>query len=246
MTDEFDSNRSDDVILRPGASADPGEVISDVFPREITQKFEIYSYRRAATILRYAYPLIYSEIIELLSKLEIHRDLVRRPGGNKGPIVKHIESLIKEDWCETRISADLIVKMLDGGKRHPTLRSTFTKVGFLDGHRIDFVKDKVAFDIEWNSKDQTYDRDLYAFSAFYQANAIDLGIILTRGNEIDGAYLDSLGGRLDNSGNPTGERLSNKFGPSTTFMGKLLYRLEAGRNGGCPVLAIGISPRCIV
>jgi CRISPR-associated protein Csd2 len=28
-------------------------------------------------------------------------------------------------------------------------------------------------------------------------------------------------------------------------MGKLLYRLNAGRNGGCPVLVIGITPKCI-
>jgi hypothetical protein len=34
--------------------------------------------------------------------------------------------------------------------------------GFIDGHNIDFVKNKVAFDFEWNSKDQTFDRDLLA------------------------------------------------------------------------------------
>jgi CRISPR-associated protein Csd2 len=37
----------------------------------------------------------------------------------------------------------------------------------------------------------------------------------------------------------------NKYGASTTWMGKLLYRLNAGRNGSCPVLAIGIKPECI-
>lgn len=25
---------------------------------------------------------------------------------------------------------------------------------------------KIAFDVEWNSKDQTFDRDLYAFRSF--------------------------------------------------------------------------------
>ena len=28
-------------------------------------------------------------------------------------------------------------------------------------------------------------------------------------------------------------------------MGKLLYRLESRRNGGCPILAIGIGKECI-
>ena len=36
-----------------------------------------------------------------------------------------------------------------------------------------------------------------------------------------------------------------KYGASTTWWGKLVYRLNAGRNGGCPVLAVGINPACI-
>lgn len=30
-----------------------------------------------------------------------------------------------------------------------------------NGHNIDFLKGRVAFDLEWNSKDQTFDRDLF-------------------------------------------------------------------------------------
>jgi CRISPR-associated protein Csd2 len=37
-----------------------------------------------------------------------------------------------------------------------------------------------------------------------------------------------------------------KYGASTTWWGKLVYRLNAGRNGGCPVLAVGITPKCII
>jgi hypothetical protein len=36
-----------------------------------------------------------------------------------------------------------------------------------------------------------------------------------------------------------------KYGASTTWMGKLLYRMKAGRNGGCPVLVVGITPKCV-
>ena len=41
-------------------------------------------------------------------------------------------------------------------------------------------------------------------------------------------------------------RTSDKYGASTTWMGKLLYRLNAGRNGACPVLVIGITPACVI
>jgi len=60
------------------------------------------------------------------------------------------------------------------------------------------VSGKVTVDLEWNSKDQTYDRDLYAFSAFYDADVIDLGIIFTRGTSLDNAFFRSLGKVLNN------------------------------------------------
>jgi len=123
--------------------------------------------------------------------------------------------------------------------------SEYTRQGFLDGHRIDFLNGRVALDLEWNSKDQTYDRDLYAFSAFYEAGAIDVGVILTRGASLDNTFFRSLGKVLNKDGTAGKDDVYRKFGASTTWMGKLLYRLDAGRNGGCPVLAIGITPDCV-
>jgi len=133
---------------------------------------------------------------------------------------------------------------LEHAKQSGHLLHEYVRKGFLDGHRIDFVSGKVALDLEWNSKDQTYDRDLYAFSAFYDAGAIDVGIILTRGSSLDNAFFQSLGKVLNKDGTEGTEEVYKKFGASTTWMGKLLHRLEAGRNGGCPVLAIGIKPNC--
>jgi len=100
-------------------------------------------------------------------------------------------------------------------------------------------------DLEWNSKDQTFDRDLYAFSTFHEAGAIDVGILLTRGNSLGTNFMRSLGKVLTKSGDEGNADVYKKFGASTTFMGKLLYRLDAGRNGGCPILALGITPACV-
>ncbi|WP_244888944.1 BglII/BstYI family type II restriction endonuclease [Jannaschia rubra] len=41
------------------------------------------------------------------------------------------------------------------------------------------------------------------------------------------------------------EDVYRTFGASTTWIGKLLYRLDAGPNGGCPVLEIGITSECV-
>lgn len=104
---------------------------------------------------------------------------------------------------------------------------------FLDGHQIDFVKDRLAFDLEWNSKDQTFDRDLYAMRAFYECGIIDVGIILTRSSELATMFAD-IASRLDAL-----KSFKDKYGASTTWMGKLDYRVNAGRAGGCPILALG-------
>lgn len=42
-----------------------------------------------------------------------------------------------------------------------------------------------------------------------------------------------------------GKSLISKYGASTTWMGKLEYRLKSRRNGGCPILAIGIKKPCV-
>ena len=47
--------------------------------------------------------------------------------------------------------------------------------------------------------------------------------------------------KLDENGEP----LLRKYGASTTWMGKLTYRLDSRRNGGCPILAVGIKKGCI-
>ena len=224
--------------------ADERSLIDRVFTSDVRDKFEIHSYRGAATILAQNFPEQFAQVVKVLKAFEINTDMIRRPGGSKGLIAKYVDGLFAEtDWQETRITADLHVKLLSP-RGNEVLRE-YTREGFLDGHRIDFVNGRVAFDLEWNSKDQTYDRDLYAFSAFHASGAIDVGILLTRGNSLDRDFMRSLGKVLTNDGVEGTADVYKKFGASTTFMRKLLYRLEAGRNGGCPVLALGITPQCV-
>ncbi len=109
--------------------------------------------------------------------------------------------------------------------------------GYIDGHNIDFVKNKVAFDLEWNSKDQTFDRDLLAMRTYFECGLTEVGVIVTRSEELNGVFKELL----DDKGDP----LIRKYGASTTWIGKLLYRLKSRRNGGCPILAVGIKKSCV-
>ena len=108
---------------------------------------------------------------------------------------------------------------------------TETIAGYIDGHNIDFLKNRVAFDLEWNSKDQTFDRDLLAMRTYFDCGLIDVGVIVTRAEELNDIFRE-LG-------------ILAKYGASTTWIGKLTYRLDSRRNGGCPILAVRIKKGCV-
>lgn len=135
-------------------------------------------------------------------------------------------------WKELEISGDLVVRLLEGKNRKEVSRESSLKE-FISGHKIDYVKGEVALDLEWNSKDQTFDRDLYAFRTFYECGVITCGIIVTRSEQLD-AVFETLG-----------DKIKHKYGASTTWMGKLLPKIHARRHGGCPMLVIGITPKTI-
>lgn len=251
---------ADEVALHPSEAADPPSLVQAKIPQEIRDLYEVHSYRNAAVILSEARPKEFGELLEALKSFRITTSMIRRAGGNESDIPKLLSKALRPlGWHETVVTGDLLVKLFwkeqvrttKGGKAIFEKRSrVIPREKFLDGHKIDFVKDRVAFDLEWNSKDQTFDRDLYAFSAFAQCGVIDAAVLVTRSAELDGVF-KALGPALKKDGSieykapGKPRRTIEKYGASTTWMGKLLYRLNAGRNGGCPVLAVGITPRCI-
>lgn len=249
-----------EVAEAPNETSDPKSVVDAAIPADIRAKYEIYSYRSAAVILGQSHPAEFAELMETLRNFSITTTMIRTAGGNESDIPKLLTARLRPlGWHETIVQGDLVVRRIwkeqvrttRGGKAIYEKRETEAlRPKFLDGHKIDYVKGKVAFDLEWNSKDQTYDRDLYAFAAFATCGVVDVGVLVTRGVSLN-PVLKRLGPALKKDGSieykSNGEErpTAEKYGASTTWMGKLLYRLNAGRNAGCPVLAIGITPACI-
>jgi len=256
--DDIDSDDLEQAL--PDASlstrfADPQKTVDDRIPVDLHKKYEFFSYKNAVVILSETRADEWAEIVDALRAFTLTTRVIRSAGGNESEVPKRVNALLRpKGWHETIVRGDLHIRLLwkepvrttKGGKVVFEQRdSKQVREGFLDGHKIDYVKNKVAFDLEWNSKDQTFDRDLYAFNAFYQAGAIDAAVLMTRSKELNDVFR-ALGTTVDKDGNDVaGSKLASKYGASTTWMGKLLYRLNAGRNGGCPVLAIGIRPGCI-
>ena len=219
------------------------EDFSRYIQASLLDRFEFQNYGHALEILNEAFPSEWEDLQNCLAKLSISVDDLKASGGNETAIPKKFDDVLYPlGWREIRITGDLLVKLYP---RKANQRGRFSDVpfdekvieGFIDGHNIDFVKSKVAFDLEWNSKDQTFDRDLLAMRTYFDCGLIEVGVIVTRSQELN----DIFKTLTDSKGRP----LMPKYGASTTWMGKLEYRLKSRRNGGCPILAVGIKKPCI-
>jgi hypothetical protein len=252
-----------DVALKPNENADDQSIVDRKVPQAIREKYEIFSYRSAAVILAESRPTEFQEIIQALDEFDITTKMIRTAGGNESDMPKVFSRTLRPlGWHETTISADLDVKlswrepqtpMFGLGNSKPKMvakERIIRREKYLDGHKIDYVKGKTAFDMEWNSKDQTFDRDLYAMGAFFQSGAIDVGVLVTRSASLNDVFR-SVGpaltrdGKVEKTKKGADRPTWSKYGASTTWMGKLIYRLNAGRNGGCPILAVGITPAAV-
>jgi hypothetical protein len=137
-------------------------------------------------------------------------------GGNKGPIAKRIDGeLFLRGWNERQFQ--IFIKVDKTQRASPT-------------HKVDCFKGRVALEVEWNSKDSVYDRDLNNFRLLFDLRVIDVGVIITRCTELE-KLLIAIG------------RKKSSYGKSTTHIAKLLPKLEGGGGGGCPILVFAISER---
>ncbi|MCX6236874.1 MAG: BglII/BstYI family type II restriction endonuclease [Bacteroidia bacterium] len=199
----------------------------ECIPEDLKNLYEIHDFKHASTILSKDFPNEFEEICSALRRFRFSNKDILTAGGNESHIPKIFSDILRPmGWNEKNLGADLKVYEIKG--RSKELKSSINH----GSHLVDYLKGRVAFDLEWNSKDQTFDRDLYAFRAFFEYNAISLGVLVTRSNELD-THFKKLG-------------ISPKYGASTTHLGKLIPRLEAGRNGGCPILVFGITTKLLI
>ncbi|MDX9883852.1 MAG: BglII/BstYI family type II restriction endonuclease [Prolixibacteraceae bacterium] len=197
-------------------------------PNDIAGLYEVYDFKHAAAILAKEFPAEFLEICGALRSFRFTTDDIIISGGNESHIPKIFSDILRPmGWNEKNMEAELHVYEVKG-KTERELKSSVNH----GSHKVDYLKGRVAFDLEWNSKDQTFDRDLYAFRAFFEYDAISVGVLVTRSNDLDFLF-KQLG-------------INSKYGASTTHMGKLIPRLQAGRNGGCPVLVFGITQKLVI
>ncbi len=183
-------------------------------PADVRQRFEMCETHHATAILQADFPDEWNDLIGMLRAFTLKQSHILTPGGRKSAISESIDSFFYgRGWKEH----DFKIEVRADGVR--TLAPT---------HHVDYFRNRVAIETEWNNKDPFYDRDLTTFRLLFELNVLSVGAIITRSSSLQEIFT-SLG-------------RGSSFGASTTHMGKLLPKLANRASGGCPVLALGITP----
>jgi hypothetical protein len=182
-------------------------------PPSLTGKYEIIEWKHASSVIKLDFPNEWEDLIDVLDSFKLKRSDILKPGGRKSPIALSINgSFDRKGWVEKKFDIQVTVD----GVAHST-----------PTHSVDYYKNRIAIETEWNNKDPFYDRDLNNFRLLHQLDVISAGVIITRADELQEIF-DDLG-------------RGASFGASTTHLSKLIPRLEGGGAGGCPVLVFAIK-----
>lgn len=105
----------------------------DYITIDISVLYEVHDYKHAAAILVNEFPGEARDIFEALQEFRIAKKFSR--------------IMCPRGWVEDKLTAKMVIDKEEISH---------------DTHKVDYLKGRVAFDLEWNSKDQTFDRDLFA------------------------------------------------------------------------------------
>jgi hypothetical protein len=206
-----------------------------VFPADICERYEIRETRNAAAVLQNTGPSEFDELVAVLRGFKLARQDILVPGGNEGTVAKRLNEAFRDvGWRECGYDARLTSTLqlmpyrLIGETKPKVLRSDVVS----SGYKIDNLKGGVALDVEWNAKDGNLDRDLAAYRALYDAGIIAVGVVMTRVH----SGIRELSLRLGRDGFKT---------TTTTNLEKLEPRMARGDAGGCPLLGLAITARCL-
>ncbi len=192
--------------------------IRSIVPADIAARYEVHEWRNGLAILSAARPKEWKDILSVLREFQLFRSSILKPGGRKSTIAEKLDShFFRLDWKEKGFKTKIVVDEAEYDT--PT-------------HKVDCYKNRVALEVEWNNKGPFYDRDLNNFRLLFELRAIEVGLIVTRCDELQDIF-DDLG-------------RGASYGSSTTHMAKLLPRIEGGGGGGCPIVVFGIRKACYV
>jgi hypothetical protein len=217
-------------------------------PADLRARYEVHSWRNAATILHSGHGSEWDDITSVLRSFRLKKSYVVKShdddddasdeaegGGNKSKVSKALDGAFSErGWFETIFHTKIEVTAERRTSRDKTAPGEAFVVQRYNAptHFIDCYKNRIGLEVQWNNKDPFYDRDLNNFRLLFDLRVIDVGVIVTRCTELRDFFKSVL---------PKGAH--TKYSSNTTHMGKLIPLLQGGGGGGCPIIVFGLSPR---
>lgn len=187
----------------------------DLFPADLQHLYEFHEWRNPCAVLSVAYPNEWADIVDVLRKFRILRTDVGEAGekgGGKSKVAIRMDRMFRaKGWQPCEFDTNIVVN--GSVTKSPT-------------HEVDCFKGKIALELEWNNKTEFYDRDLNNFRLLFDLRVADVGVIVTRCDELQEIF-DIMG-------------RGSSYGTTSTILSKLKRKLDGGAGGGCPVLAIGM------
>lgn len=188
----------------------------ELIPRDVRDRYHVEERRHACAVLSVDCGGELADILDCLRQFILLRSEVEEGGGSKTKITARVDRFLEARGWEVRSI-----------KVARTVGELTTEA---ETHKVDFCKSRVAIEMEWNSKDSVFSRDLNSFRLLHELDVISAAVILTRMDDLQELF-NSLG-------------VGKKYGASTTHWSNLIPVLEAGAGRTCPLLLIGITREC--
>ncbi|SLN55468.1 BglII/BstYI family type II restriction endonuclease [Ruegeria meonggei] len=152
--------------------------------------WEIQSINFADVIIREEFYTELEELAQILtvSQFSIEDSIIKRGGGLADQTQELTAALNDKDWWKNNITVSNTIEFQ--GQFEPIVSSSTS-------HEIDHLKKNasgqlIALEIEWNNKDEFFDRDFQSIRRLYELNVIDLGIIITRSQHLEDGLLQMI------------------------------------------------------
>ncbi len=207
-----------------------------MLPRSLLQRYAFAESRNAAAVLQASNPGAFDDVVAVLSDFKLVPTDITEPGRNKSPVAARLDLAFRElGWREGQYEVHVTSKLVrqpwsGAGERR---RSETVTEALSEGYKVDNLKARVALDGEWNAKDGNLSRDLASYRVFYEQAIIDCAVMVTRTHNEMRELAICMGAET-------------KFGTTTTTnLEKLVPMMQRGDAGGCPLLAVAITPRCL-
>jgi len=176
---------------------------SDLIPPDLHELYAFREWRNPCAVLSVAYPQEWADLLEILRDFRLLRTDVGEAGikgGGKSLVAIRMDKMFRaRNWNPMSFDTKIVVNGV--AIESPT-------------HEVDCFKGKVALELEWNNKTEFYDRDLNNFRLLFDLRVADVGVIITRCDELQDIF-DDLG-------------RGSSYGTTSTILSKLHRKLNGG------------------